>query len=189
MATTETGHQENRVYVDQDGQLHLNGASIYTDESGTAISGTELANAANVAAPIAGGSSLTLTAAHHNRTVLLDTAAGTTITLPAATGSGLRFRLAVTVAPTSNQHRVNVTGNDAFVGTINILDLDSTAQAAFAAGSDADQINLNGTTTGGKIGDWLTFEDVLADRWHVMGQLQCPAGSNVATPFATGQVS
>jgi len=43
MATTETGHNPNRVYIDRDGNIHLNGSSLYLDESGTAFSGTEAA--------------------------------------------------------------------------------------------------------------------------------------------------
>lgn len=43
MATTEAGHQPDRCYMDRDGNFHLNGSSIYADESGTAISATELA--------------------------------------------------------------------------------------------------------------------------------------------------
>lgn len=43
MATAETGHHANRMYVDQDGNIHLNGSSLYLDESGTAFSGSEAA--------------------------------------------------------------------------------------------------------------------------------------------------
>ncbi len=35
MATTETGHHSDRVYVDQDGDIHLNGGTIRLDEAGT----------------------------------------------------------------------------------------------------------------------------------------------------------
>lgn len=42
MASTEAGHHANRVYVDQDGDLHLNGANLRIDESGTVMSTTEL---------------------------------------------------------------------------------------------------------------------------------------------------
>ena len=38
MASTEVGHHASMVYTDQDGALHLNGASFYLDESGTALS-------------------------------------------------------------------------------------------------------------------------------------------------------
>lgn len=159
--------------------------------AGLTATATEINRACDVSARlVAAGSTLAVTvAAHDGKTILLDTAAGSTCTLPAATGSGARIRFAVSVKPTSNQHRITVTGNDAFYGSINILDLDAAAQAAYAAGSDADQLNLNGTTTGGQIGDFVTVEDVAADKWQVFGQAVCPAGSNPATPFATGQVT
>lgn len=37
---TETGHFPNRCYIDQDGQLHLNGANFYADELGAKVLGS-----------------------------------------------------------------------------------------------------------------------------------------------------
>lgn len=37
MATTEPGHQTGRSYTDGDGCIHLNGSSLYLDESGNAL--------------------------------------------------------------------------------------------------------------------------------------------------------
>lgn len=39
---TETGHMANRVYVDADGELHLNGSTLRTDESAGALTPAEL---------------------------------------------------------------------------------------------------------------------------------------------------
>ncbi|HYF28586.1 MAG TPA: hypothetical protein VD931_22795 [Baekduia sp.] len=137
---------------------------------------------------VAGGSSLTLTAAAHDgKTVLLDTAAGTTITLPAATGSGARFRLVVSVAATSNQHRINVVGNDAFFGTATLAQDGGDTSVLFEAGTDADQINLNGTTTGGTKGATVELEDIATDVWAV--RIVSAATGTEATPFTTGAVS
>jgi len=61
MATTEAGHAPNRSYRDQDGNIHLNGSSIYADESGAAVSATELANLA-AAQSIASGAGVGFTA-------------------------------------------------------------------------------------------------------------------------------
>lgn len=41
MPTTEAGHAPNRIYTDQEGNLHLNGGTLYVDESGTSFSTTE----------------------------------------------------------------------------------------------------------------------------------------------------
>lgn len=61
MATTEAGHHPNRCYTDQDGNLHLNGSSIYANETGSAVSPTELANLA-AAQTIASGAGIGFTA-------------------------------------------------------------------------------------------------------------------------------
>lgn len=42
MAITESGHQPNRSYKDGDGNIHLNGSSIYVDELGANLSPAEL---------------------------------------------------------------------------------------------------------------------------------------------------
>lgn len=124
---------------------------------------------------------------HDGRVITLNRAAGVTVTLPAATGSGVRglFRVGTTV--TSNQYRINVTGNDAFFGQINVSDSDDNTDLLFRAGADADQINLNGSTQGGLKGDWIEVEDIAADVWFVRG---ATAGNgSPATPFATGQIT
>lgn len=139
-------------------------------------------------AMVAGGSTLTLTAASHNgKTIALDTLAGTTITLPAATGSGARFTFVVTVASTSNQHRINVVGDDAYFGGIFGGNDTDNATVMWPAASGADQINMNGTTTGGFKGARVVIEDAVADGWSVIGWTD--ASGTEATPFATGQVS
>lgn len=139
-------------------------------------------------AMVAGGSALTLTAASHDgKTVALDTAAGTTITLPAATGSGMHFCFLVTVAATSNQHRINVVGNDAFFGGITQGNDTDNTTVTWPAGADADQINMNGTATGGTKGAVYCITDMVTDGWYVWGNSD--ASGIEATPFATGQVS
>ena len=142
-------------------------------------------------AAVAEGSTLTLTRlSHGGRLILLDTAAGSTITLPAATGSYTHFDFVVTVTPTSNQHRINVVGDDAFLGVAWVAtDADSVdlSTHSFEAATDTDQINMNGTTTGGVIGARVSVIDVLADRWSV--QIHTAATGTEATPFSTGQVS
>lgn len=127
---------------------------------------------------------------HSGRVIVLNAAAGLTLTLPAATGSGTEFTLFVGTTVTSNQYRVNVTGDDAYFGVV-LADTDADsadlATVTWAAPSGADQINMNGTTQGGRKGDFLRLVDVAADSWHVFGVIQA-SGAEV-TPFATGQVS
>lgn len=133
-------------------------------------------------------SSYTLTAAAHaGRTLLFDRAAGVTVTLPAATGTGNVYTFVVKTAATTNQHRINVVGNDAFFGyVIQGNDSDNTV-VMWPAGSDADQINLDGATTGGFKGARYVIQDIATDVWSVFGASD--ASGTEATPFATGQVS
>lgn len=121
-----------------------------------------------------------------NATLLLGEVGGdaaVTVTLPAATGSGKRFRFVVSVVNTSGYVIAALT-TDVLKGVVMTLDNDSTAATAYAASGTDDKITLNGTTTGGQIGDWLEFQDILSGTWHVTGMLLVPAGSNIADPFS-----
>lgn len=134
---------------------------------------------------VAAGGVLALTELlHDSKTILLDTAAGSVCTLPAPT-IGMRVRCLVSVKPTSNFHQVKVAAaTDTIVGSVNILDVDATAQAAYAANGTDDNIQLNGTTKGGQVGDWLEFEGLSATQWAIVGNLTVPAGSDIADPFS-----
>jgi len=127
-------------------------------------------------------------ALHAGKTNLLAEVGGdalVTKTLPAATGTGNKYRFVVGVLNTSTYVIiVNATpGTDIFRGSINVLDNDAAAQGAFAS-ITGDTITLNGTTTGGLIGDYVEIQDILSGVFQVMGQTVCPAGSNPATPFS-----
>jgi len=133
-----------------------------------------------------GGTALTLTKAQHNgKTILLDhTAAASTVTLPAATGSGARIRFRVTAVNTNN-HLIKVPdASHTLKGVIVSLDNDANAATAYSGTGTDDTITLNGTTTGGQIGDMIEVEDIAANVWGVHGMVLVPAGSNVADMFS-----
>lgn len=133
-----------------------------------------------------GGTSLALTeASHDGKIIKLDhTAAASTCTLPDATGSGAVFKFLVTAVNTNN-HVIKVPdASNVIKGVVYILDADGTTLSGFQAAGTSDTITLNGTTTGGQLGDWLELVDYAADTWHVKGALVCPTGSNPATPFS-----
>ncbi len=138
---------------------------------------------------VAAGGTLSATVAlHDDKTILLDTAAGSVVTLPAATGSGAIFRFLVSVTATSNSHIVKVANASDFMsGFADVLDQDGTTVATYKAdGSADDTITMNRTTTGGVIGDWFEAIDMKANLWHVRGQVTCIVGQNVADPFSAG---
>lgn len=156
---------------------------------GTAVDATalELNRAADVSARmVAGGSALAATvAAHDGRIIELDTATGTVVTLPAATGSGAVFRFLVTTLATSNSHVIQVaSAADIIQGIVTLVDTDTAGTVTgFASAADSDTITLNRSTTGSvTIGEWLEIVDVASGVFTVKGQLS-NTGSG-ATPFS-----
>lgn len=134
----------------------------------------------------AAGSTLTLVnQLHGGKMVLLNTAAGSVVTLPAATGSGVEYTFVVTTLATSNSHKIQVANaSDIMIGSIATIDTDtSDAYAAWATTSTSDTITLNRTTTGSvRLGETITAKDVATNRWLIDG-LVCVTGTP-ATPFS-----
>lgn len=132
---------------------------------------------------VAAGGTLAVTEAlHDGKTICLDTAAGSVCTLPAATGSGATFKFMVTVTPTSNSHIIKVTGNDVMYGQAFGVDGDGEPGNAWATAADSDTVNMDSSTQGGEIGDWVVVQDIAADKWSVTAWLT--QGGTEATPFA-----
>ena len=137
---------------------------------------------------ISAGSTLTLDPAlHAGKTILLDTAAGSTVTLPAGAAEllGIQFKFVVSTLATSNSHKIQVANaSDIMIGSIATIDTDtSDAYASFATTSTSDTITLNRTTTGSvRTGETITVEYVATNRWLVDG-IVCVTGTP-ATPFS-----
>lgn len=133
---------------------------------------------------VAGGAALTLTSAHAGKTIALDTAAGTIITLPTSSGSGNVFRFLVTVTATSNSHIIKV-GNatDEMRGFV-VQDSDTaTAPNIWWAADNDDTITLNRTTTGlAAQGEYFEIVDATSGHFFVRGYSQ--ASGTEATPFS-----
>jgi len=130
--------------------------------------------------------SLSITQALHDGRIvkLSHTGAASTCTLPDATGSGMVVTFIVGAVNTSN-HVIKVPdASNLLKGSVNILDVDGTAQTAYPATGTDDTLTLNGTTTGGQVGDWVEVVDIAADTWAIRGQLTVPAGSNIADCFS-----
>lgn len=136
--------------------------------------------------PVAVGATLTITAAQAGQTFLLNTAAGSVATLPAATGSGNIYKFVVSTTITSNAHKIlaasvsdflngNASGHVAAGTTLSF--------SAAAATAHSIQMPVAGTTpSGGTIGDWYEFTDVAANLWAVKGAYQ--SGTTSTTPFS-----
>lgn len=122
---------------------------------------------------------------HEGRNLLLNNAGvATTVTLPAATGSGAIYRFTVAAVNTSGYAIKVPVGTNLFKGTIINTDQDSAGvMRGFTNGTTDDTITLNGTTTGGAfVGDWIEIQDIAALTWATTGSV---TGTGVvATPFS-----
>jgi len=137
---------------------------------------------------IAVGSSLDLSGLaatnYNDKTFLLDTAGGSSLTLP-TTANGARLRVIVTTAPTGgNSHTIIAPEPLIIIGSVWVHDLDG-ATASYFASSANTTVSLNATTKGGAVGDSLMLEGIASVGWAVVGaSLRCATGSNPATPFS-----
>lgn len=122
---------------------------------------------------------------HEGKTIVLDRAAGVTVTLPAAKGSGGRYRFFVKTTVTSNSDKIQVANaSDVMAGNIIANSTGDTPDLAqpWPTAASSDTITLNGTTTGGLLGDWIEVQDVAANLWSVIGVTSC--SGTEATPFS-----
>jgi hypothetical protein len=165
--------------------VDMGGNTLYVEDvvvgyknAGEAPSGTR-------AKTLSAGSSKTLTKNDSGKTVLLDTASGSTVTLPASNGSGRKYKFIVTTLATSNSHIVKVANStDTMQGIVVFADTDGTAAVnAFAALATSDTITLNRSTTGSvSLGEWIEVEDYTSGKWHVRGSLSNTGAPT--TPFS-----
>lgn len=129
-------------------------------------------------------STLTVTqATHAGRVVTLNRAAGIAVTLPAASGSGAQYRFFVGTTVTSNSTVISVaSASDTMSGVcIQLADGGATVNG-YETAADTDTITLNGTTTGGVLGDFVELIDVAANKWYV--RVMESATGTEATPFS-----
>ncbi len=137
--------------------------------------------------PQAGGSTLAVTAAMSGKAIKLDTAGGTVATLPAATGTGNKYRFVVTTSTTSAAHKIlAASGSDFLIGNIAGQNSNTVKQFTGLVSSSYCSLqmpNSGSQPSGGIQGDWFEFHDVAANLWAVSGMYS--AGTTPTTPFST----
>lgn len=148
--------------------------------------GVLFAGGVRTGAPLPAGATLTMDeSTYAGRTVLLDTAAGSVVTLPASTGNGATYRFLIKTKATSASHIVKV-GNstDIIQGIIETMSDDPVTMKGFAAAGTDDTITLNRTTTGSvNVGEWIEITDYAAGFFGVRG-VTSSTGTE-ATPFSS----
>lgn len=120
---------------------------------------------------------------HDRKTISVNRLAGSTLTLPASTGSGARFRIVVNTALTSGNLILQVANaTDVMQGFVMQMSDDPATAKAFQAAATSDTITLNRTTTGvASKGEWIEVEDIAAGFWQVNGMTS--ATGTEASPF------
>lgn len=122
---------------------------------------------------------------HAGRLGYFDVAAGATVTLPRATGSGAKYRFFVKTTITSNSAVVKVgNADDVLQGNLAVLADGGDTLVGWEAGATADTITMDGSTKGGIRGDYIEIEDVVAGLFRVTAMLS--ATGTEATPLSAG---
>jgi hypothetical protein len=183
----QTKHRDDQLFVapvEFDETVQHNAVVTHAQEL-IAAGGIDLTGSVSQAL-VPATSTITLSPAlHDGKTVALDQADGVAVTLPAATGSGARYRLVVSVTVTSVGDIISAAGTDEFIGSLlAVLDNDTTVAWQAAVADDFDVITLNGGTTGGLIGDEVILEDIAAGVWQVSGRV-VQLNATAATPFTS----
>jgi hypothetical protein len=127
------------------------------------------------------GASLTLNAVQHaGRVIRLNQAAGETVILPAATGTGNIYRFLKSVALSSNTSVVRVANStDVFAG---LAAIGATSSNTFATAATSDTLTMNATTQGGLLGSYIEIEDFAAGLFRISAHLV--GSGTAATPFS-----
>lgn len=130
------------------------------------------------------GATLTVTAEQHaGKVISLNRAAGVTVTLPAATGTGNEYTFFVATTVTSNNDIIKVANStDIFAGTAWVAQDAGDTVVAFETAADSDTITMNGSTKEGIKGDKVVIVDVASGIFSVQAFLS--GTSTEATPFS-----
>lgn len=149
----------------------------------------EIANDAGQVINLAAGTTTLDPALHSGRLLIASNAAAAMIViLPQAVGSGDVYEVLNVVARTSGALTFKVNDKTPAAGTnlmnVMVRSMDSSAVATDTTGwfmTNATQISLNNTTTGGLGGDSFRFVDGANKQWFVQGITLC--SGDKATPL------
>ena len=122
---------------------------------------------------------------HANRTITLNRAAGIAVTLPAATGSGDKYRFVVGTTFTANGTIKVANASDTMTGHAILAQDSADTVVQFGTAADTDTLTFYtgaSNTTGGVKGAIVELEDVADNLWSVFYISE--AGGTEATPFS-----
>ncbi len=131
------------------------------------------------------GATRTLLASESGSLCVFDRAAGIVYTLPTP-AVGLNFRFLVTVAVTSNAHKIVTadTVTEFLAGGVIMGDVTVATSGDYfeADGTAISALSAAGTTTGGLLGEYYEIVGISTTVWAINGV--CHGAGTLATPFA-----
>lgn len=170
-------------------KIYINGGTIdgsvigsTTPAAGT-FSALDATTSFSDPTPVLAGSTKTLTAANAGQIILLDQAAGSVVTLPAATGTGNKYYFIIKTTVTSNSHKILAASTSDFIGGVLSTEDGGTTTGWYSDNATNHSIAMNGTTTGGYLNSKITLEDYATNQWMVSGFTK--STGTAATPFST----
>lgn len=123
-------------------------------------------------------------ATHEGKTTVLSKADALAVTLPAASGSGARYRFVIGIAASGGSYTLAATPTtDVFAGIALGTDDDGVPANSWATASNSNKITMDGSTQGGKVGDIVEIEDIAAGVWAITNMRITQSGTE-ATPFS-----
>jgi hypothetical protein len=133
--------------------------------------------------PINITASLTVNDSHTETVCTINAAAGLTVTLPAAYGSGKKFTFLIGTTVTSNNVIIQVANSsDTMAGICTMAQDAADTVVMFETAAASDTITMNGSTKGGLKGDQIILQDVSANLWSVA--MVASGTGTEATPFS-----
>lgn len=135
-------------------------------------------------APIAVTASRTLGNYEAGTVVVVNAAAGLTLTLPASSGNGTEYEIFIGTTVTSNSVIIQVANSSDVMAGQAIMATDNASDVviSFETASTSDTITMNGTTKGGILGDRIRLRDVATNVWSVL--MTGSATGTEVTPFS-----
>ena len=128
--------------------------------------------------------SATLSQSDAETDITANAAAGMTLTLPTALGTGYNFKIIIGTTVTSNNFILSRgLAADKFIGMATQAGAASgSAPLTWKPGATDNTLTMNGTTKGGVIGDFILCTDIAAGVWslQVLGQ----GSATQITPFS-----
>ncbi len=121
-------------------------------------------------------------ATYAGQNTVLNRAAGITVTLPAATGTGYSYTFMVGTTVTSNSTIIKVANSSDIMGGVATMGSSGGTSASVGTASTSDTITFNGTTTGGIAGTKVELTDIATNLWQVSVHGVC--SGTAATPFS-----